>query len=29
MAHRANRIALALVRDRSDYDAARWVREED
>jgi transposase len=29
MAHRANRIAFALVRDQTDYDPARWVREED
>lgn len=27
MAHRANRIAFALVRDRADYDPARWLRE--
>jgi transposase len=29
MAHRANRIAFALVRDQTDYDPARWAREED
>ena len=28
MAHRANRIAFALVRDRADYDPARWTRED-
>lgn len=27
MAHRANRIAFALVRDQSSYDASRWTRE--
>jgi transposase len=27
MAHRANRIAFALVRDRAAYDPARWTRE--
>lgn len=27
MAHRANRIAFALVRDQSDYDPLRWTRE--
>ena len=27
MAHRANRIAFALVRDQSDYDSTRWTRE--
>jgi hypothetical protein len=26
MAHRANRIAFALVRDQSAYDASRWTR---
>lgn len=29
MAHRANRIAFALVRDQSAYDPKRWAREED
>lgn len=29
MAHRANRIAFALVRDQSSYDPARWKRQED
>jgi transposase len=28
MAHRANRIAFALVRDQADYDPARWLRED-
>ena len=28
MAHRANRIAFALVRDQADYDPARWTRED-
>jgi transposase len=28
MAHRANRIAFALVRDQADYDSARWMRED-
>jgi transposase len=28
MAHRANRIAFALVRDQADYDATRWMRED-
>ena len=28
MAHRANRIAFALVRDQSAYDASRWIRED-
>jgi transposase len=28
MAHRANRIAFALVRDQSTYDASRWTRED-
>jgi transposase len=28
MAHRANRIAFALVRDQASYDPARWAREE-
>jgi len=27
MAHRANRIAFALVRDQASYDPARWTRE--
>ena len=27
MAHRANRIAFALVRDQADYDSTRWIRE--
>jgi transposase len=27
MAHRANRIAFALVRDRMDYEPARWLKE--
>ena len=26
MAHRANRIAFALVRDQTDYDPSRWIR---
>lgn len=29
MAHRANRIAFALVRDQSTYDPRRWTRQED
>jgi transposase len=29
MANRANRIAFALVRDHTDYDPARWTRQED
>jgi transposase len=28
MAHRANRIAFALVRDQADYDPSRWIRED-
>ena len=28
MAHRANRIAFALVRDQAPYDPTRWTREE-
>ncbi len=28
MAHRANRIAFALVRDQSRYDPSRWTRED-
>ncbi len=28
MAHRANRIAFALVRDQSTYDPSRWIRED-
>jgi transposase len=28
MAHRANRIAFALVRDQADYDPTRWIRED-
>ncbi len=28
MAHRANRIAFALVRDQADYDPTRWLRED-
>jgi transposase len=28
MAHRANRIAFALVRDQADYDPTRWSRED-
>jgi transposase len=28
MAHRANRIAFALVRDQADYDSTRWIRED-
>jgi len=28
MAHRANRIAFALVRDQSSYDSSRWTRED-
>lgn len=28
MAHRANRIAFALVRDQTTYDASRWTRED-
>lgn len=28
MAHRANRIAFALVRDHADYDPRRWIRED-
>ena len=28
MAHRANRIAFALVRDQADYDPNRWIRED-
>jgi transposase len=28
MAHRANRIAFALVRDQADYDVTRWTRED-
>ena len=28
MAHRANKIAFALVRDQSAYDATRWTRED-
>jgi transposase len=28
MAHRANRIAFALVRDQADYDPTRWTRED-
>jgi transposase len=28
MAHRANRIAWALVRDQGSYDPARWARED-
>ena len=28
MAHRANRIAFALVRDQADYDPTRWMRED-
>jgi transposase len=28
MAHRANRIAFALVRDQADYDSTRWTRED-
>ncbi|HEV7208309.1 MAG TPA: transposase [Mycobacteriales bacterium] len=28
MAHRANRIAWALIRDQGSYDGARWAREE-
>jgi transposase len=27
MAHRANRIAFALVRDQAPYDPTRWTRE--
>ena len=27
MAHRANRIAFALLRDQAAYDPARWTRE--
>lgn len=29
MAHRANRIAFALVRDQSTYDPSRWTHQED
>jgi transposase len=29
IAHRANRIAFALVRDHADYDPAKWMPEED
>jgi transposase len=28
MAHRANRIAFAMVRDQADYDPTRWLRED-
>lgn len=28
MAHRANKIAFALVRDQSAYDTSRWIRED-
>ena len=28
MAHRANRIAFALVRDQAAYDSSRWTRED-
>jgi transposase len=28
MAHRANRIAFALIRDQADYDPTRWIRED-
>ncbi|MGH3496814.1 MAG: transposase [Nocardioidaceae bacterium] len=28
MAHRANRIAFAVVRDQTDYDPVRWTRED-
>jgi transposase len=28
LAHRANRIAFALVRDQADYDPTRWTRED-
>ncbi|MGH8938207.1 MAG: IS110 family transposase [Actinomycetes bacterium] len=28
MAHRANRIAFALVRDQADYDPSRWTQEQ-
>jgi transposase len=28
MAHRANRIAFALVRDQASYNPARWIRED-
>lgn len=28
MAHRANRIAFALVRDQADYDSTRWIPED-
>ena len=28
MAHRANRIAFAMVRDQADYDPTRWMRED-
>ena len=27
MAHRANRIAFALVRDQTNYDPAKWIQE--
>lgn len=28
MAHRANKIAFALVRDQSNYDPSRWTQED-